>query len=177
MKAATVARRSSVFALALALAPFWGGCAGYHIGPAKPTPMRDVATVAVATFENATLEPRIEVLVADSLIKQLQQDGTYKVVREDAADVTVDGTITRVRRQSVRGVRANVLATREFVIVVELGYKVVNQRTGVEIFSGTVEGRTNFFVGRDLQAEERQALPLAIEEACVQLVGRLAEGW
>ena len=29
------------------------------------------------TFKNRTLVPRIEVLVTDTVIKQLQQDGTY----------------------------------------------------------------------------------------------------
>jgi len=58
---------------------FLTGCLGYHVGPVKPGVLRDVHTIAVPTFENKTLLPRIEVLITDSVIKQLQQDGTYKV--------------------------------------------------------------------------------------------------
>ena len=53
------------------------GCLGYHVGPVKPYYLRDVHTIAVPTFKNRTLVPRVEVLVTDTVIKQFQQDGTF----------------------------------------------------------------------------------------------------
>src|SRR5207249_4922525 len=47
------------------------GCLGYHVGPVKPYYLRDVHTIAVPTFKNRTLVPRIEVLITDTVIKQL----------------------------------------------------------------------------------------------------------
>jgi hypothetical protein len=70
-----------------------GGCLGYHIGPVKPYYLRDVHTIAVPTFQNRTLVPRIEVLVTDTVIKQLQQDGTFQITNEDKADATLTGNI------------------------------------------------------------------------------------
>ncbi len=89
-------------------------CAGYQIGPVKPKIMEGVHTIAVPTFKNDTLETRIEVPLASAVIKQLQQDGTYKVVREKDADAILEGTLDEIRRRPARSVRGNVLQTREY---------------------------------------------------------------
>ncbi len=65
------------------------GCLGYHIGPVKPYYLRDVHTLAVPTFTNRTLVPRIEVLVTNTVIKQFQQDGTFQIVGGEDADATL----------------------------------------------------------------------------------------
>ncbi len=40
-----------------------------------------------------------------------------------------------------------------------------------------VTGQTTFFVGNDLPTQERQAIPLAAEDAAVQAASYLSEGW
>ena len=75
-------------------------CLGYHVGPVKPGVLRDVHLVAVPTFENKTLLPRVEVLVTDSVIKQLQQDGTYKIADKGNADAVLKAEITEINRYS-----------------------------------------------------------------------------
>lgn len=162
---------------ALACAVLLGGCAGYHIGPVPPKYMDGVKTVAVPNFRNETLEPRLEALVANIVIKQLQQDGTFQVTNSDKADVIIEGKIERIRRRPSRSVRGNVLATREFTITMNLSYEVKRRLNGQVIRSEKVTGETSFFVGNDVQEEERQALPLAAEEAAVRLVSQLTEGW
>src|SRR5579885_844034 len=94
-------------ALALALA----GCAGYHLGAIKPKFMADVKTIAVPVFHNDTLEERIETVVTNTVIKQFQQDGTFKIVPTDQADAVLDATIKDIKRSPSRSVRGNVLAT------------------------------------------------------------------
>src|SRR5215213_5308640 len=85
------------------------GCAGYQIGPIQPKTMRGVKTLAVGSFKNDTLEPRVEVLLANSIIKQLQQDGTYRIADERNADAILEGTLDRIQRRPARSVRFNVL--------------------------------------------------------------------
>ena len=79
-----------------------GGCAGYHLGPVQPYYLRSVHKLAVPTFENKTLSPRISVLITDTVIKQLQQDGTYQIVGDDEADATLHGEITHITCPSPR---------------------------------------------------------------------------
>jgi hypothetical protein len=80
------------------------GCLGYHVGPVKPYYLRDVHTIAVPTFKNHTLLPHIEVLVTDTVIKQLQQDGTFQIARGGDADATLTAEIVRINRLPARSV-------------------------------------------------------------------------
>ena len=152
-------------------------CLGYHVGPVKPSVLRDVHAVAVPTFENKTLLPRIQVLITDSVIKQLQQDGTYRIANENNADAILKAEITDISRTPARSVRGNVLATTEFNLIMHVKYKLETPSGTVLMPSAEVVGTTSFFVGTDVTTDERQALPLAAEELASHLVTQLSEGW
>jgi hypothetical protein len=154
-----------------------GGCAGYQLGPATPGYLKNVHTIAVPTFTNVTLVPRIEVLVTSTVIKQFQQDGTFRIVNADAADATLKAEIVGVNRSPARSVRGNVLSTTEFNLNLSVKYTLLG-RDGKTLGSpGGVSGGTSFFVGSDVSTDERQALPLAAEEMARHLVSQLSEGW
>ena len=169
--------------LAPAFALLLGGCAGYHIGPVKPARFDGVKTLAVNTFKNDTLQPRVEVLLANAVIKQIQQDGTYKVADEANADALLEGTLEEIRRRPSRYVRGNVLQTREFTLQIRVKYKVTQRGTGKVLDERTVNGTTSFFVSGsgsvavDVNQDELQAFPLAAEEMAVRLVSQISEGW
>ena len=159
------------------------GCAGYHIGPVKPARFDGVKTIAVNTFKNDTLQPRVEVLLANAVIKQIQQDGTYQVDDESRADALLEGTLEEVRRRPSRYVRGNVLQTREYTLQIQVRYKVVQRGTGKLLDERVVTGDTSFFVSgsgsiaADVNQDELQAFPLAAEEMAVRLVSMISEGW
>lgn len=173
----------------IALAPLWlatlllGGCAGYTLGPIKPTPMKAVHKLAVQSFTNETLEPRLELLVANSIIKQIQQDGTYQIVAEKDADAILQGTVERIDRRPSRGVNGNVLLAREYTLTLRARYLITNRADGVQIASRTATGTTSFFVSgssaikADVNQDERQAVPIAAEDLAVRLVSQISEGW
>ncbi len=77
------------------------GCAGYQPGVNKPKKMAAVTKLAVPTFKNNTLQPRLEVLVTDALIKRLQIAGTYKIVPVNEADAVLYGTIEDITSRSI----------------------------------------------------------------------------
>ena len=152
------------------------GCLGYHIGPAKPNYLHDIHTIAIPTFENKTLSPRVEVLVTSTVIKQFQQDGTFRIGNGDSADATLKGEITGITRSPARSVLGNVLATTEFNLAMQVKYQLTDPK-GKLLKDGEVTGNTSFFVGTDVTTDERQALPLAAVELANQLVTQLSEGW
>lgn len=160
----------------LLLAFVAGGCAGYHLGPATPAHLSHIKTIAVPTFANTTLVPRIEALVTGTVIKQFQQDGTFRIAGEDQADAVLKGEIIGVGRSPTRSVRGNVLSTTEFNLHLRVRYSLVGRDGKVLSVSGA-SGSTSFFVGSDVATDERQALPLAAEELATQLVSQLSEGW
>ena len=153
-----------------------GGCA-YQLGDARPSMMRGITTLSVPTSKNKTLEPNVEGLLADTIVKQLQTDGTYKVSYNDRADAIVYTTLDQVERSPARAVRGNVLATSEYIFTTTVSYEVIDRATGKQLMQGTVNGRTSFFVTADLQTDEIQALPLAFSDAAVKIAGRLSEGF
>jgi len=163
----------STFVLALLLS----GCAGYHLGPATPAYLRQIHSIAVPTFRNGTLVPRVEVLVTGTVIKQFQQDGTFRIATEDNADAILKGEIVAVGRSPARSVRGNVLATTEFNLALRVRYTLVGRDGRTIAGPSEAVGSTSFFVGEDVATDERQALPLAAEELAGRLVSQLSEGW
>lgn len=158
------------------------GCFGYHIGPAKPYYLRDVHSIAVPTFGNDTTIPRLEVLVTDTVIKQFQVDGTYRIASNETADAVLKAEVTRITRSPARSVSGNVLQTSEFGLAMRVRYKLVGRDGKPLAPSAEVTGTTSFFVtndngGSDVVSDERQALPLAAEELANHLVTQLSEGW
>jgi Lipopolysaccharide-assembly len=165
-----------------------GGCLGYHIGPVKPYYLRDVRTLAVPTFKNRTLVPRIEVLVTDTVIKQIQQDGTYQITNGDKADATLTGEISKITRAPARSVRGNVLLTTEFSLWLVVKYSLTGRDGKQLVAPNDAIGTTTFFVSSstaasnpqstgDVTSDERQALPLATEDLASRLVTQISEGW
>jgi outer membrane lipopolysaccharide assembly protein LptE/RlpB len=152
------------------------GCA-YQLGDARPSMMRGITTLSVPVSKNDTLEPNVEGLLADTVVKQLQTDGTYKVSYTDRSDAILYTTLTQVQRRAARSVRGNVLATSEYELTTMVKYEVVERSTGKQLMTGNVTGRTSFFVSADLQTDEVQALPLAFSDAAVKIAGRLSEGF
>ena len=166
----------AVFAAALACLSLIG-CLGYHIGPVKPYYLRDVHSIAVPTFKNHTLVPHIEALVTDTVIKQLQQDGTFQIASGENADATLTAEIYRINRSPARSVRGNVLATTEFNLGLIVKYTLVGRNGTPLVSQEQVTGATSFFVSTDVTTDERQALPLATEDLATRLVAQLSEGW
>jgi hypothetical protein len=155
----------------------FAGCAGYTLGPTPPTYMKGVRRVAVPIFKNVTIAPDVEALATTTVIKQIQQDGTYEVTGVDQADAVVKGTIASVDRSKARSLQGNVLASAEFNLRVTIEFRIERPNTGQLLAQRSIEGDTSFFVGNDTASQEREAIPLAVQDAAVQFVSFLSEGW
>ena len=185
-----------LFLLVISIFTFTG-CAGYQLGASKPHQMAAVKKLAVPTFKNETLEPRMEVLLTNAVIKKLQMDGGYKIVPVSEADAVLRGTITEITRHQFRAQRENTLVTSEILVglvvkfTVEAGSpeilaasKVVTPaQEGVEvkatntIYSGQTKNSSNIVVNPNYQLSVRQALADASERLSNDIVGQLTVGW
>jgi len=139
--------------------------------------MRGVHRVAVPIFKNATIASDIQAMATTTVIKQIQQDGTYEVSGVDQADAIILGTITSIERTKARSLQGNVLASSEFNLRVDIEFKIERANTSQLLGQRTVEGTTSFFVGNDTAVQENQAIPLAVEDTAIQFVSFLSEGW
>ncbi len=59
------------------------GCVGYQLGSMLP---KDIQTVYVPTFVNATSEPFLETETTRATIRAIQRDGSLRIADEDEAD-------------------------------------------------------------------------------------------
>jgi hypothetical protein len=139
--------------------------------------MKGVHRVAVPIFKNTTVAPDIEALATTTVIKQIQDDGTYEVSGVDQADAVVVGTIISVERTKARSLQGNVLASAEFNLRITIDFRIERPNTSQLMGQRSIEGDTSFFVGNDTASQEREAIPLAVQEAAVQFVSFLTEGW
>lgn len=153
------------------------GCAGYHLGSNKPVHLAKVGKLAVPTFVNETLEPRLGVLMANALIKQLQVDGTYQVATKDKADASLECKIRRIQRSQSRSVHTNVLSTSELTVGVYVDYRMKEAGTGTALHSGRVYASSNIVLDPNWQLSEHQAMEEVAQRAANQIVMEIAEGW
>jgi hypothetical protein len=116
-------------------------------------------------------------LVTDTVIKQLQQDGTFQIENGDKADATLNGEVFRIARAPARSVRGNVLATTEFALTLSVKYTLTGKNGEQLAAANEANGTTSFFVSSDVTTDERQALPLATEDLATRLVSQISEGW
>ncbi len=190
-----------LFLLAAALLTFTG-CAGYHTGASKPHQLAAVKKLAVPTFKNDTLEPRIEVLITDAVIKKLQMDGGYRIVPVSEADAVLIGTVTEITRHQFRSQRDNTLVTSEILVGLVVKYTVeasnpeilaaanlpppapgadtstaAAAKTSNTILSGQTRDASNIVVNPNYQLSIRQALADAAERLSGDLAGQLTVGW
>lgn len=68
-------------------------------------------------------------------------------------------------------------------MILTLDIKLTDRRNGKILATRSVTGNTTFFVSSanprtsDVNKDERQAIPLAAEDAAVKIVTLLADGW
>jgi hypothetical protein len=125
----------------------------------------------------------MEVLFANALIKQLHQEGSFLVKREEEADAVISGTVERIDRSPARGLRSDFFQSTEFDLNVQIRIKVTERSTSKVLVSRQIKGNTSFFVSStsavsgDVNKDERQAIPVAAEDAAQKAVSFLADGW
>jgi hypothetical protein len=151
------------------------GCAGYHVGPVTK---RNFQSIAVPMFRNTTLHPQLEAQISNAIIQRLQQDGSLRIESEPRADVVLKGSITRYSRQSLRSLRTDTRAPREYEITVTVRVEATDRRTGETVLKSTeVEGKSDVFISEDQQSAEEQALPLIADDIGKRVAGLLVESW
>jgi outer membrane lipopolysaccharide assembly protein LptE/RlpB len=152
------------------------GCAGYQLGGQKPHQLREVHTLAVPSFENLTLEPRLAVNVTNAVITKLQSHGSYQLANRSNADAVLVGTIRNIQRNQFRADRTNVLRTSQMQLIVAIDYQI-KDRSGRVMHSNSVTGESQTLIDPNLQLSETQALEDAAQRAAINLANDICEGW
>jgi hypothetical protein len=164
--------------LLLPVAVLATSCAGYHLGGAKPSALRDVKNISVPMFHNDTLHPRAEALATSAATDAIVLDGTYRITNPDTADAVLEGTVHTIDYTALRSTRLDTLRPEELQNTVTLTWKLTDARDRKKVLaSGLSTGSSRFFVDSNLQTSRTNALPDALQRASDSMVSRIANGF
>lgn len=168
-------KKASLFLAAVALL-FLPCCAGYQTGVNKPKQMAAVTKLAVPTFKNDTLQPRLEVLVTDAVIKQLQIAGTYKIVPVNEADAVLHGVIEDITSRQYRAQRNNTIKTSQLLVGLIVKYEVKDP-SGEVLLTGKPQAVSTLILDPNFQVTKQQALADATSRLSQAMSIEITEGW
>jgi outer membrane lipopolysaccharide assembly protein LptE/RlpB len=160
--------------LGLGLGLLTSGCAGYRLGSMLPA---DIKTVYVPTFVNKTAEPQLEVETTQSLIEELQRDGSLRVVNEDQADAVLKVTLRSYKIEPVAYRSDERTSAREYRIVMHAGIVLTRRNGSVVVDAPAVRGENVFQMVGDLSSSKLTGLPAAADDLAHNIVEKVVEVW
>jgi hypothetical protein len=170
--------RAAMTAACALAALIQAGCAGYRVGDISGRDLQGVQSVYVPTVKNTSLQPDLQMIVTNAIIRRFNNDGTLTVNGTTSADSELDVTITSVDETAERSSTSDILVTAQYQVTIKATATYVNRKLGRKIFENyPVTGSTTFFTQADIQEGERQALPLAAQDLAVNTVKLITEGW
>ena len=167
----------SIFLLLASSCILLSGCAGYTLGSHKPVHLRKITKLAVPTFENLTLEPRLAVLVTNAVIKQLQNHGAYQIVSKSEAEAVLQGRISLINRTQFRSDLNNVLRSSQIQATISTTFSIIETATGVSLHNGVAAADSYIILDANLQLSETQLLEDTAQRLAHNLADQVSEGW
>lgn len=167
--------RSLCGILAFAILLAGSGCAGYRLGPTDGLPA-GYRTVEVKPFTNRTLEPRLGDDCTFAMRKEIQRDGTYKLLAGASANVELTGELIRYERREISFLSSDVTTARDYRINLTAHVVARDRASGRVLFDREVTGHSLMRVGSDLPSAERQTLPLVATDLARQVTSLLVDG-
>jgi hypothetical protein len=167
----------SIFLLLAIGSLMFSGCAGYTLGAHKPVHLRKITKLAVPTFENLTLEPRLAVLVTNAVIKQLQNHGSYQIVPRSEAEAVLKARISNVNRTQFRSDLNNVLRSSQIQATLVCPFTIEETATGKVLHSSNAMADSYIILEANLQLSETQLLEDTAQRLAFNLADQISEGW
>ena len=157
-----------------------GACANYRLGNTPKTQeTQDVRILYVPTASNETDESDVSAPVTNAVLQEIDRDGTFRHARKDESDAVLEITIKKIERSPIQQSVQQYLTTLQYQLTLIIEYRLYSLKNKKEAISRTeIRGDTTFFVQGDQTESQRQALPLAAQNAAKNLIANLTNrGW
>ena len=152
------------------------GCASYQLGSMLPD---DIKTVYVPTFVNKTSEPMIETEATQAAIREIQKDGSLKVVgTPEEADTLLIVTLLDYQLTPLK-YDTNLNTTVDQYRMTLTAQVVLTRRTTDKVVSQNprVQGETDFPIAGDFTTSKKRGLPNVAEDLAHNIVESIVEAW
>lgn len=151
------------------------GCVGYQLGSMLP---KDIQTVYVPTFMNATSEPFLETETTRATIQEIQRDGSLKIAAEAEADSVLYIRLTSYELTPLVYEQSNRSRPSQYRAITYADVVLQRRSTGEVIAKkNNLRGDTTFDFSGDLTTAKRNALPQVAEDLAHVIVELVVETW
>lgn len=157
------------------LACLAAGCAGYRVGPTNGLEAGQ-KSVQVNLFRNETETPRVIEVVAQSLRRELQQDGTFRLETGGPGDVVVDGVIRDLYLEGLSFRRGDLETVRDYRSTLLVEITARDRLSGRTNLHQTFRGITTLRYTENLGNAVEQALPRMADDVARKITHHLVDG-
>ena len=174
----------TIFAVSLAAcAALLAGCASsYRLGTTLDPSLR---AVYVPTVLNETSEPGVARAVDRALRKEIQREGTLRIVPEEEASTRLDVVVTDYEQEAVSYSQHDTQHPNEYrmtiharVTFAETARPQAGRPAGKTVWrKGDVSGSENFIGGADSVSAKTACLPAASEDLARAVVDGCVGAW
>ena len=175
--------RTVVLGLALGSIALLSGCASsYRFGTTLPPELRDVY---VPTVLNETGEPGVALAADRALRKEIQREGTLRMVPEDEATTRLDVVVTEYKQEAISYSQRDTQHPNEYKMTIKarvLFTRIARPQAGMPpqkpIWQkSSVTGSENFIGGADSISAKMSCLPEAAKDLAVSIVDGCVGAW
>jgi TolB-like protein len=130
---------------------------------------KDISSIHVPFFGNETAEPNLEITVTETIIQNLIDDNTLKVVARESADALLEGRIVEFQNRPFS--YNNELNAEEYHVSVRVLVTLLNRKTNQPMWRDrSMQGTASYFVE---QVENGNTFEDAVAEAITQITERI----
>ena len=150
---------------------FSAGCRSYVWKSSVPDDMRKVS---VQTFRNETDVTELGSVATRQILREIQREGTFKIVSRENAAVEVQGVLKKSSLSSITYRRESYARGREYNFEVTAEVSFIDVRTGkILVDNRAYTASTSFFSGYDTVTARRDASGRLAEDLARQIVDDL----
>ena len=151
------------------------GCVGYQLGSMLP---KDIQTVYVPTFVNATSEPFLETETTRAAIREIQRDGSLRIADEKDADSVLFVKIVSYELSPLVYEQSNRSRPSQYRAITYADV-VLQRRSNGEILARKrgLRGDTTFDFSGDITTAKRNALPQVATDLAHDIIELIVETW
>lgn len=166
------------FCATAAMLALTSGCANYNLGTTLSQNLRDVY---VPNIRNESGQPGVERELTKAILKEIQREGTLRLVSEDRASTRLDIVVVGYRQDSIRYNRENTGVSEEYRMVLRATTTFTNLNEPdpqkAIILENVAEGDATFLRGTDTITAMQRCLPKAAADLAEQIIDTCVSAW
>jgi len=162
--------------LTLAITTSLCSCSGYQLGGSKPKELQGIQSIYVPIVDNKTQEIKLAPQTTNSLVRFINNDGTYQVSTPAQSDATLHVTIEKINYREFRSSRLDTLQAEELTSEIVASWKLIDNQSQL-LLSGTSNGKTRFFVDDNQRLSRDNSIYDAVDNLSRKITSRISNGF